>query len=242
MSQPVKFTFDTSFGSRRYKAPPKVEEKPPEPAEPPPPPPPTFSEEELAIARAQGRDEGLEAGRGEVMASLEKSSADALAAIAATLAEVAKREAGAAERLRGDAARLTFVVGRKLARNLIAREPEAEIQATIAACLGDLGGEPQIVIRVPEALVEILSERVTGLAARAGFNGQVMLLGDGALGPADCRIEWTDGGASRSQEELEAAVAAAIERYAQTPPAIEAVGEGEGADAARQVGAADGGG
>lgn len=218
MAQPVKFTFDTSFGTRRMKAPPKVEAPPPEPVEPPPPPPPTFSEAELAMAREQGRAEGLATGRAETLAGVEKAAADALGGIEARLGELAKHHGETSDFLRAEAAKLALAIGRRLARTLLAREPEAEIEAMIATCLGDLGGEPRIVLRVPEALVEALSERVTGLAARAGFNGQVVLLGEAALGPTDCRIEWTDGGASRSQEEIEAAVAAAIERYAAAPP------------------------
>jgi len=218
MAQPVKFTFDTSFGSRRMKPQPKVEAPPPEPVEPPPPPPPTFSEAELAIARDQGRAEGLETGRQEVLAGVEKMTADILVAIEARLGQFAKQQTDVSDQLRTEAAKLAFAIGQRLARNLLAREPLAEIEAMIGACLGDLGGEPRIVLRVPEAAVEALSERITGLAARAGFNGQVVLLGDGALAPSDCRIEWADGGASRSQEEIEAAVAAAIERYAAAPP------------------------
>jgi flagellar assembly protein FliH len=218
MAQPVKFTFDTSFGTRRMMAQPKVEAPPPAPAEPPPPPPPTFSEEELAAARAQAHAEGLAAGRAEVMASVEKASADLLGAIAAKLGELGQNEDAAREQVRAEAAKLALAIARRLARNLLAREPEVEVEAMIATCLGDLGGEPRIVVRVPEAMVEAMSEKVTGLAARAGFNGQVMLLGEPSLGPADCRIEWTDGGASRSQDEIEAQVAAAIERYAATAP------------------------
>jgi flagellar assembly protein FliH len=218
MAQPVKFTFDTSFGTRRMKAQPKVETPPPAPVEPPPPPPPTFSEEELAAARAQAQAEGQAAGRSEVMASVEKATAELLGAIAARLGELGKTEEAAREQVRAEAAKLALAIGRRLARNLLAREPEVEVEAMIAACLGDLGGEPRIVVRVPEALVEAMSEKVTGLAARAGFNGQVMLLGDAALGPADCRIEWTDGGASRNQEEIDAQVEAAIERYAAAAP------------------------
>lgn len=218
MAQPVKFTFDTSFGSRRMKPQTKVEAPPPEPVEPPPPPPPTFSEAELAAAREQGHAEGLATGRQEVMASVEKATADLLARLEGHVGDLGKNQAAVSEALRAEAAKLALAIGRRLARNLLAREPEAEIEAMIATCLGDLGGEPRLVLRVPEALVETLSERVTGLAARAGFNGQVVLLGDASLGPADCRIEWTDGGASRNQDEIEAAVAAAIERYAAAPP------------------------
>ena len=224
MAQPVKFTFDTSFGTRRMKAQPKVETPPPAPAEPPPPPPPTFSEEELAAARAQAQAEGQAAGRGEVMASVEKSTAELLG-IAARLGELGKTEEAAREQVRAEAAKLALAIGRRLARNLLAREPEVEVEAMISACLGDLGGEPRIVVRVPEALVEAMSEKVNGLAARAGFNGQVMLLGDAALGPADCRIEWTDGGASRNQEEIDAQVEAAIERYAAAAPGAPAAAD-----------------
>ncbi|MBM3555264.1 MAG: hypothetical protein FJX47_06895 [Alphaproteobacteria bacterium] len=220
MTSPVKFMFDTSFGTRRFAPPPPPKvEVPKEPEPPPPPPPPTFSEEEVLAARGQAFHEGMTKGQEEMAASIDALAAQSLDALAQGMAQIQAGRDETLKQVKADAARLAFAIGRKLARNLVEREPVAEIEALIASALGDIGEEPRVVLRVPEALVEALSAKVAGLAAKAGFQGQVMLMGDASLGPADCRIEWGDGGAARSQQDLEAQVEAAIERFAAAPPA-----------------------
>ncbi|MBM3569483.1 MAG: hypothetical protein FJX46_12115 [Alphaproteobacteria bacterium] len=221
MASSVKFTFDVDFGSRRKPLRGKPEPVPEpvalEPAEPPPPPPPTFSQEELEAARKLAYSDGMAAGENAARDSLEAHATAMLGAIADGLAQIAGAHDQSVARIKSEAVQLAMATALKLAGSLMARQPAAEVEALIAACLGDLGSEPRVVIRVPEPLVERLSEMTTGMAARAGFNGQIVLLGEPSLGPSDCRIEWADGGASRDAAEIQSQIEAAVARYLESP-------------------------
>jgi hypothetical protein len=93
------------------------------------------------------------------------------------------------------------------------RQPLDEVKGLITGCLDMVADEPRIVVRVSEALIDALAEDVDQLAARGGFQGTVVLLGEADLNGADCRVEWADGGAERDVEALLQKVDAAVGRY-----------------------------
>ena len=95
----------------------------------------------------------------------------------------------------------------------------AEIEAVIRDCLARLRDEVRIVIRVADAVLDAVNERVTALAATAGFEGKIVLIAQEDLQVGDVHVEWADGGAERDSEslwrEIDAVVARAI---GVTPP------------------------
>jgi len=199
----VRFTFDRSFDA------------PPEPVEVtiPEPPPETFSREEFDAAQASGWQAGHAAGLGEAHASLEARMAASLGHLRVSLSDLMARHTDALARMRADAAELACEVGQKLARGLIASAPLGEIERLLTECLNDLGDEPRLVVRLPDPLVDALRGKIDGLAAAAGFAGQIVLLGDPALQGSDARIEWAHGGAERNTQMLKAAIDEAVARY-----------------------------
>lgn len=204
MVKPVKFTFDTPFDAPEAPAP--VEE----------PPPAVYSADDLEAARAEARAAGKTAGAAEASARIEARFAEAADAIAAALARLLARQTGELAELRAEAGEIAFAVAAKLAPSLIARTPLAEIELMVEQCLGDLADEPRVVVRVADGLVDPLKERIDGLAAAAGFPGQVVLLGEPSMGPGDARVEWAHGGAERNARAVGAAVEAAVGRYLQS--------------------------
>ncbi len=50
------------------------------------------------------------------------------------------------------------------------------------------------------------------IAHEEGFEGRIVVAGEAQLGHADCRIEWRGGGAERSAEQIESAIAELIAR------------------------------
>ncbi len=195
---PVKFQFTTAFDNDAERR--RAEEE-------------RRRREELEAARAQGFAEGRAQGREEMRRALEAQMAAAL-----------DRLAGAAERLFADRVRLQTLLEKEavlvahrlasvLAKSLIARFPLAEIEALLAEAMAAARREPRLVARVPEALVEPLEQRLEKLKLENGFLGDVVLLGDETLGPADCRIEWPDGGAERNLAALEAEIAEIVARH-----------------------------
>jgi flagellar assembly protein FliH len=100
---------------------------------------------------------------------------------------------------------------------LAQKEPLAEIEAMIVTCLREAFEEPRIVVRVPQPLFDPIRGRLASLAHDGSFAGKFVLLVDDALGPADCRLEWADGGAERDTSRLARELDAALERALTTP-------------------------
>ncbi|CUU43017.1 flagellar assembly protein H [Blastochloris viridis] len=97
-------------------------------------------------------------------------------------------------RLEREAVDVAVAVARKLSTALIAREPMAELTTLIADCFAELRSTPHIVVRVNDALLAPLKERLDRLASEAGFTGRLVLLAEPSIAVGDGRVEWADGG------------------------------------------------
>ena len=198
----TKFLFDNSFevdGEGNI----KVEDKPEA----------LYTEEDLAAARGEAQQIGFAAGQQEALGSIQNMAANTLQNIAATIANMGAQQEQAILGVKQDAAQMAMVIAGKLAPALLQSQPLDEVKSLIMECLELVKNEPRVVVRVNTALLELLAEDVDQLAARGGFQGTVVLLGEDDLVGADCRIEWTDGGAERNVEALFQKVDGAVTRY-----------------------------
>ena len=198
MAQAKKFLFDTAFAAKAER-----EQKPK----------PQFTEEDLVAARGEGQQAGFQMGRESALREVERRAADALEAVAAGLVGIDAAQARAVAELRAEAARVALAIAGRLAPELIARQPLAEVEAVIVECLAQLPTEPRVVVRVAEGLVEALTGRIDELARRVGFSGAVVLLGEPVMAPGDARVEWADGGAERDLGRILRAIEEAVGRY-----------------------------
>jgi flagellar assembly protein FliH len=86
-------------------------------------------------------------------------------------------------------------------------------------CLTHLDRVPKVTVKVAPALVEAVKEKADGLVSQVSFDGKLAVVGDDALVPGDCRVEWGDGGAERDQSamwaQIDQAVDAALGNLAQ---------------------------
>jgi len=164
----------------------------------------------LADARAQGYRDALAAGAAEE----ERGAAAALARVAQGLEDLAGRFAAVEARLEAEAVEVAVAVARKLAPELIAREPFAEISALARSCFAHLVAAPHVVVRVSDTLAAHAREQLAETARAHGFDGRLVVLAEPDIAPGDCRIEWADGGIVRERASTEAAVAEAVNRYA----------------------------
>ncbi len=210
---PVKFQFTTAFDNDAERR--RAEEE-------------RRRREELEAARAQGFAEGRAQGREEMRHALEAQMAAALDRLAGTAERLFTDRAGLQTLLEKEAALVAHRLASVLAPNLIARFPLAEIEALLAEAMAATRREPRLVARVPEALVEPLEQRLEKLRLENGFLGDVVLLGDETLGPADCRIEWPDGGAERNLAALEAEIADIVARHLDDQEGMSTGGETDG--------------
>ncbi|MCG8695554.1 MAG: hypothetical protein MI806_30460 [Minwuiales bacterium] len=172
-----------------------------------------YSEEELEAARQAAMAEGKAAGVAEARQQIEETIGRALEGIAGSLSDFTALHNTAQAAQRAEAVSLAHLIATKLAPSLMARQPLAEIEALVSECLSELLDEPRIVVRSAEALIGGLTERLDGIAQRAGFPGQIVLLPDDALVGDACRVEWADGGAERDPVQIAKSIEAAVQRY-----------------------------
>jgi len=200
MSPRAKFMFDDDFASAGEKEADRAKSQ---------------AALEAAVAEAEAR--GFRAGHAKALADtqveVQRRNAAALERIGATLATMASGLNAIERRLEAEAVEVAVAVASKLAPELIAREPFAEISALAADCFNHLVGAPHVVVRVNDALYADARERVEEIARMSGFDGRLVVLAEPDIRPGDCRIEWADGGLTRDRAATEAAIAEAVGRY-----------------------------
>lgn len=219
-----RFLFDSNFGAPPPPPPPppvemvEMEPEPepeplPEPEpEPEIPPPPTFSEEEMAAARAAGYADGEHAGRSMAERSLEARLAAAVEMVGHAIPGLLADRQQMMDGLARDSARLAHAIVEKLFPTLAERFGLAEIEAVIADGVSRALDEPRLLVRVSPDNAAALAERVDALAKHGGYDGRVSIISEESLGPADVRVEWGDGGAERMTQRAWTEVTAIVDR------------------------------
>ncbi|HTS38914.1 MAG TPA: FliH/SctL family protein [Xanthobacteraceae bacterium] len=198
MAAPAKFLFNADF------APNSGAERPLTPAE---------LDAKFAEVEANGFRKGAAAAEAEASAEARRRSTAALESIGAATAALAKSLDALEVRLETEAVEVAVAVGRKLANELIAREPMAEIAALASDCFKQLVAAPHVVVRVNDSLQEFASTRLNEIARNRGFEGRLVVLAEPEIAPGDCRIEWADGGLTRDKAAVDALIADVVARY-----------------------------
>jgi flagellar assembly protein FliH len=201
MAAPAKFLFDVDFGTGHSA---RESEKAVAAA---------AHQAALAEAEARGYRNGVAAAEAQIRTETERKTAAAFERIASAIGELAGRLKTVENRFEAEAVEVAVAVARKLAPNLIAREPLAELAALATQCFGELLKAPHVVVRVNEALYATAQENLEDIARARGFEGRLVVLGDPDIAVGDCRIEWADGGLKRDLAAMEAAIGEAVERY-----------------------------
>ncbi len=221
-----KFMFDTDFdelAERREKALAKAaaetEEHEAGEAEPEPEPEPeapTYSEEDLTRAREEALAEGKRIGTEEASSTVDKQIADTLNAIMQQTQSLFEAQAEANQGLTHHAVSVAAALVRKLFPTLNQETVQDQVQSMLETALEQLSGEPEIIVRVPTDLAELLHTRVEAVSELSGFRGNVKILGDPSLTVGDCRLEWSSGGVKRSTKELAAQLDEIVSRNLKT--------------------------
>jgi len=202
MGTPTKYLFEHCFDH--------VEQ--PRPVSRKPPPEPPVSRAEFEAGRGAAFAEGRKSGLAEAAHSAEERTAAALAKLAADIPSLlALREQCTAD-IERRAIEAMRAIMRKAVPALCRKDPLAEIEAVIDACLHEAFEEPRIVLRVADALFEPVEHRLATLAQAAGYVGKLVLLADTSIAPGDVRVEWAEGGAERQVERLVSDIDAALSR------------------------------
>jgi flagellar assembly protein FliH len=116
-------------------------------------------------------------------------------------------------RLEIEAVDVAVAVASKLAPELIAREPLAEVSALATDCFRHLVNVPHVVVRVGPDVYDAAKDKLAQIAEGRGFEGRLQVHADAQLAPGDCRIDWADGGVNRDEAATRAAIDEAVSRY-----------------------------
>jgi flagellar assembly protein FliH len=173
----------------------------------------------LAEAESRGFRDGFAAAEKEGTAVAERRTAAAFEQIGDALDRLARGLAAIEQRLETQAVELAVTVARKLAPELLSREPFAEIAALATDCFKQLAAAPHIVVRVNDALHETARKQLDEIARTRGFEGRLVVIAEPEIAVGDCRIEWADGGIVRDQSKTDNVIGEAIERYLGVRPA-----------------------
>jgi flagellar assembly protein FliH len=167
----------------------------------------------IGEAESKGFRDGFAAAEKEGTAVAARRATVALEQIGDALERLARGVVTVEQRLESEAVALAVAVARKLAPELVLRQPFAEIAALATECLKQLSTAPHVVVRVNDALLETASTQLTDIARTRGFEGRLVVLAEPELAIGDCKIEWADGGVIRDQAKTELTIGNAIGRY-----------------------------
>jgi len=136
--------------------------------------------------------------------------------IVAHLSPVSAQLAQVADTLRREAAELAMIAARKIAGHALDDAGTEAAAAAIAETVRLLKASPVIVVSLaPEAIPEV-EQRMEQLR-RQGRGADISFVGDAKARPGDWRVEWTEGSAGFSREQVEAAIEAIINARLEDP-------------------------
>lgn len=202
MARPKPFTFDYSFddgADARRRAEEDAKRQAARDAEANRPP--VFTLEQLEQARAEAHALGRQEGMADTMAGIEQQVARTLDLMFSRLPKVFEEYAAWSKTIEADSLRLTIALLRKLAPELTRDRELPEVERVIREAFGFLTEQPKVMIRVAPVLEDALREKVTLMASRVGYEGQVVLVGDPELPADDCRVSWQAGAVERSLDD-----------------------------------------
>jgi flagellar assembly protein FliH len=184
-------------------------------------------EAKCAAREAQAYQRGMEAAHAQIDANARQQIADALTRIGGGIEELGQTLPDIESRLQTEAVEIAAAIAGKLAPELIAREPFAEIAALVAECFQHLTSKPHVVVRVNDEVYESARQQIEEIARARSFEGRLVVLAEPDIGIGDCRIEWADGGIVRNRSQIEAAIGDVVARYLATCNSRPATGEGK---------------
>ena len=162
---------------------------------------PTFSLQELQDQKAIEYKRGLQEGQAQMLKGIEKETANILDMISSKVMVLSERHKEWAETINKDAVKLTRVIMQKLAPRMMKEWELHEIENTIKEAFKFLSNEPRVLIRVSERAHEPIETAIARITSKAGFQGDVQVLGDQLINNGDCSISWDAGSLEKSLEE-----------------------------------------
>lgn len=197
MNRAQKFSFDEEFGSERRASTSRR----------------AADLQKLEEAENQGFARGVLEGRREAEDEAAMRAAHAMEQIAAQAGRILAHLDDERLRFEQEAASLALAFARKLAGDLVDRQPLGPLMEAAAECFRHLVGTPHVVVTLPDEHVDRAKASLDRLASQRGFEGRLIVLGDPDMHGGDFRLEWADGGVTRDAGAVTSQIAASIARH-----------------------------
>ena len=166
-----------------------------------------------ADAESQAHRTGFAAGLAQAQNDTAQRSAAALSQVADAMGRLTKALGDIEARLESEAIQVAIAVASKLAPELIAREPLAEISALATDCFSHLVKTPHVAVHIGAEVYDAAKAKLDEIASARGFEGRLVVMSDPIMAPGDCRIEWADGGVVRERAATLALIDDLVARY-----------------------------
>lgn len=189
MAEPLKFTFDTAFGTRSENEP--VNESLP-----------VITQADVDAARTQGFIQGREDGLAEASAQFNSESKATFDKIGNGLAKLMAGQAKTATDAIEQAENYALLIAQKIAKAALMQHPTLQVKALIDDCLSHINLMPHLVVRVNESMSQMIQTELQPIIAEKGFEGKLIIMGEENIALGDCAIEWADGGVAHNTQEI----------------------------------------
>ena len=170
-------------------------------------------ERRRADAESIAHRNGFAAGHAQAQEEATRHIATTLDVVAGGLGRIENALKAIEARLEIEAVEVAVAVASKLAPELIAREPMAEVTALATDCFRHLVSAPHVAVYVGADIHEAAKDKLMEIAQARGFEGRLVVHADAQLAPGDCRMEWAEGGVNRDETATRAAIDELVSRY-----------------------------
>ncbi len=178
----------------------QIQDEPPAP--PPAPPEEMFTLSQLEAAREEGFVAGHTAALEEAETARSHYVADALNLIAQGLTMLDEQQKTSNREIAEITIRLLFAIAKKTIPVTAHEYAKENITDFVRKTLPLVIGEPKLLIRAHAMIVDDLRPALDEVFRRAGFQGTHVVVADYELQPGDARMEWSGGGAERSETRI----------------------------------------
>lgn len=186
-----KFMFDRSFDNAGGPVHPARDRRPV-----------TLTYEQLEAIKKEAHVAGFTAGRNAAAEDQAKHLNTTVDKIGSTVGRlIADAEANRPQqeaRLREAA----LAIARKVLPDFSQRHGLQEIEAVVAGVIGEMTGEPRLVVRINDAQFDAVDAALKAVTEKQGYAGKIVLIADAEVKTNDCRVEWADGGVERNLDAL----------------------------------------
>ncbi|MED5472536.1 MAG: FliH/SctL family protein [Pseudomonadota bacterium] len=179
--------------------------------------PPTFSLQELEDQKLIEFKRGVQEGKAEMLEAIERETANLLEIISSKVDDLQEKHKEWTDTINKDAVKLARVIIEKLAPRLLKGSEVQEIEDSIEEAFRFLSNEPKVLIRVSEQAKEPIRAQITRITSKAGFQGDVEVVGDQLIRGGDCSVTWDSGSLEKSLENTWTTIDSIIDKVLDEP-------------------------